>query len=77
MKCQKHTKIKDVTWWVLVGDSKNNLLSLKKVSVKKKVQIKLQIDIPDNVESNSVSVYLMADSYIGLDQVERVKFKIK
>ena len=26
VKCQKHTKIKDVTWWVLVGDSQNNLL---------------------------------------------------
>jgi Sec63 Brl domain len=47
--CQKHTKIKDVTWWVLVGDNQNHLLSLKKVSVKKKVQIKLQIDVPDNL----------------------------
>lgn len=77
VKCQKHTKIKDVTWWVLVGDSQNHLLSLKKVSVKKKVNLKLQIDIPDNVQNNRVTVYLMADSYVGLDQVETVKFKIK
>jgi hypothetical protein len=50
--CQKHTKIKDVTWWVLVGDSKNNLLAMKKVSVKKKVELKLQIDVPDNIDKN-------------------------
>lgn len=43
---QKHTKIKDVTWWILVGDNKNNLLALKKISVKKKAQLKVQIDLP-------------------------------
>ena len=43
---QKHTKIKDVTWWLLVGDSANNLLSVKKLSVKKKVQLKLQVELP-------------------------------
>ncbi len=77
MKCQKHTKIKDVTWWVVVGDKNNNLLAMKKVSVKKKVELKLQIDVPDNLDRNQVNVYLMADSYVGLDQVETVKFKIK
>ena len=77
MKCQKHTKIKDVTWWVVIGDKNNNLLAMKKVSVKKKVELKLQIDVPDNLDRNQVSVYLMADSYVGLDQVETVKFKIK
>ena len=40
---QKHQKIKDVTWWVVVGDKNNKLLGLKKVSVKRKVNIKLQI----------------------------------
>jgi hypothetical protein len=40
---QKHQKIKDVTWWIAVGDNKNNLLGLKKVSVKRKVNVKMQI----------------------------------
>jgi pre-mRNA-splicing helicase BRR2 len=66
-----------VTWWVVVGDKNNNLLAMKKVSVKKKVELKLQIDVPDNLDRNQVNVYLMADSYVGLDQVETVKFKIK
>jgi pre-mRNA-splicing helicase BRR2 len=66
-----------VTWWVLVGDNKNNLLAVKKISVKKKLQLKVQIDLPEDLHSNSVSVYLMADSYVGLDQVQKVAFKIK
>jgi pre-mRNA-splicing helicase BRR2 len=66
-----------VTWWVVVGDKNNNLLAMKKVSVKKKVELKLQIDVPDNLDRNQVNVYLIADSYVGLDQVETVKFKIK
>jgi len=43
---QKHTKIKDVTWWVVVGDRENNLLGMRKASIKKKVNIRLQIDLP-------------------------------
>ena len=66
-----------MTWWVLVGDNKNNLLAVKKISVKKKLQLKVQIDLPEDLHSNSVSVYLMADSYVGLDQVQKVAFKIK
>lgn len=48
---QKNTKIKDVTWWLLVGDRKNNLLAVKKVSIKRKVEVKLQIDVPDTLDS--------------------------
>ncbi len=73
---QKHQKVKDVTWWVVVGDKNNKLLGLKKISVKKKVNLKLQIEVPNNLENNKVYVYLMADSYIGLDQVSQVKFNL-
>ena len=71
---QKHNKIKDVTWWIVVGDRNNRLLGLKKVSVKRKVNVKVQIEVPTNLENNKVYVYLMADSYIGLDQVAKVSF---
>jgi hypothetical protein len=47
------------------------------MSVKKKVQLKVQIDLPEDLHTNNVSVYLMADSYVGLDQVQKVAFKIK
>jgi len=63
-----------VTWWVVVGDKHNNLLGLKKVSVKRKVNLKVQIEVPSDLSNNKVYVYLMADSYIGLDQVCQVNF---
>lgn len=68
MIVQKHKKIKDVTWWIAIGDTDNNLLALKKVSVKKRVNLKIQIDVPDNLKKTKIHAYLMADSYIGLDQ---------
>lgn len=74
---QKHTKIKDVTWWILIGDSQNRLLALKKASIKKHVQLKMQIEVPEDLQKNPVYVYLMADSYVGLDQIVKVPFKIK
>lgn len=73
---QKHTKIKDVTWWVLVGDSENRLLGMQKASIRKKVNLKFQIDVPEDLSANPVFVYLMADSYVGLDQIVKVNFKI-
>jgi hypothetical protein len=30
----------------MIGDTNNNLLALKKVAVKRKVNLKLQIDVP-------------------------------
>ena len=73
---QKHTKIKDVTWWILATDQNNHLLGLKKASIKKKVTIRMQIDLPENLQANPVQVFLMADSYVGLDQVQTVKFTV-
>lgn len=63
-----------MTWWIVVGDKNNNLLGLKKVSVKRKVNLKVQIEVPSDLLNNKVYVYLMADSYIGLDQVCQVNF---
>jgi hypothetical protein len=59
----------------VIGDTDNNLLALKKASVKKRVSIKVQIDVPDNLKKTKVHVYLMADSYIGLDQALELKLK--
>jgi pre-mRNA-splicing helicase BRR2 len=72
---QKNTKIKDVTWWVLIGDNQNNLLALKKVSIRRRVELKIQIDVPEDLTHGEVSVYLLSDSYIGLDQVQKINFK--
>lgn len=72
MIVQKHKKIKDVTWWVLIADTNNNLLAIKKVSIKKIVRLKLQIDVPEQLKRTKLHVYLMADSYLGLDQAVEI-----
>ncbi len=47
MTVQKHTKIKDVTYWVVVAsESDNQVLALKKLSIKRKVNIKVPVDVP-------------------------------
>ncbi len=46
---QKHQKIKDVTWWIVVGDRNNNLLGLKKASVKRRSNVKMQIEVPNDL----------------------------
>jgi len=62
---------------VLIGDNNNHLLSLKKISIRKRVELKLQIDVPEDLNRGEVHVYLLSDSYIGLDQVQRINFKIQ
>ena len=63
---QKHTKIKDVTWWILVADNRNNLLALRKASIKKRVELKMQVELPEDLTNHPVSVWLMADRSTGL-----------
>lgn len=69
---QKHKKVKDVTWWLFIGDTDNNLLAVKKVSIKRKVTVKLQIDVPERLNRTKIHVYLLADSYVGLDQAQEI-----
>lgn len=61
-------KPKECTWFLMVGHSKTNeLIALKRISftrfASKKVQIVLPVDFSENME-----IFLMCDSYIGLDQ---------
>ena len=73
---QKHKKIKDVTWWLLLADDKNHLLGVRKVAVSKKLTFKMQFEVPEldkDSQNTKIHCYLLADSYIGFDQ----KYKLK
>lgn len=59
----------------MIGDTNNNLLALKKVSIKRKVNLEMQIDVPENLKSTKIYAYLLADSYIGLDQAVELSLK--
>lgn len=66
----RYPKAKEEGWWLVVGDSKSNqLLGVKKVSLKREFKVKLDtIAAPSEVGKRSLTLYFMCDSYIGCDQ---------
>lgn len=63
---------KSYSWWIIVGNRKQNkLMALKKLMVDKQATKGLQIDLPmfgDGPDA-IVEVHLISDSFIGLDQM--------
>ena len=59
---------KSENWWVIVGDEKNKtLLAIKRVTIAKKLEMKLEFVVP-NPGEHELKCYLMCDSYVGVDQ---------
>lgn len=55
-------------WWLVVGDeSTKNLLAIKRVTIGKKLDVKLEF-VPTRVGEQELTCYLMCDSYVGVDQ---------
>ena len=55
-------------WWLVVGDeSTKNLLAIKRITIGKKLETKLEF-VPTRVGEQELTLYLMCDSYVGVDQ---------
>ena len=55
-------------WWLVIGDeSSKNLLAIKRVTIGKKLETKLEF-VPTKVGDQELTLYLMSDSYVGVDQ---------
>lgn len=55
-------------WWLVVGEEKtNSLLATKRVTIGKKLQLKLEYIVPTPGE-HDLTLFLMSDSYVGVDQ---------
>ena len=55
-------------WWLVVGDeSAKNLLAIKRVTIGKKLDVRLEF-VPVRVGEQNLKLYLMSDSYVGVDQ---------
>ena len=55
-------------WWLVVGEeSSKSLFAIKRVTIGKKLDLKLEF-IPQKVGEQELSLYLMCDSYVGVDQ---------
>lgn len=73
---ERFSKIKDATWWIVVANEyKNEILALKRLYFKDKARKDMQINLPESFkESPMINVYLISDSYMGIDQVFTVRF---
>lgn len=55
-------------WWLVVGDEKTrNLLAIKRVTIGRELQVRLEYTVPAAGE-HQLKLLLMSDSYIGVDQ---------
>ncbi|PWN44015.1 putative ATP dependent RNA helicase [Ceraceosorus guamensis] len=55
-------------WWLIVGDpGARTLLSIKRVTITKSLNAKLEFTLPKGTHSR-LRLYLMSDSYIGADR---------
>ncbi|EEP76681.1 hypothetical protein UREG_01530 [Uncinocarpus reesii 1704] len=56
------------SWWLVVGEEKtNSLLAIKRVAIGRKLEVKLEYIVPSPGE-HELTLYLMSDSYVGVDQ---------
>ncbi|KHN94498.1 Sec63 domain protein [Metarhizium album ARSEF 1941] len=59
---------KTENWWLVVGDDKTrNLLAIKRVTIGRELNVKLEYTVPAAGEHN-LKLFLMSDSYVGVDQ---------
>ena len=64
---------KTENWWLVVGDERSNsLLDIKRVTVGRKLETKLEFIVP-NPGEQELTLYLMSDSYVGVDQAPTFK----
>ncbi|XP_071491238.1 activating signal cointegrator 1 complex subunit 3-like [Diadema antillarum] len=63
-------KAKDEGWWLVLGDVDNkDLLALKRIGfIRGKTVVQLSFYTPERVGRVIYSLYIMSDSYVGLDQ---------
>lgn len=55
-------------WWLVVGeDSTKTLLAIKRISIGKKLNLRLEFTVPTPGQ-HELKLYLMSDSYVAVDQ---------
>jgi pre-mRNA-splicing helicase BRR2 len=69
---------KEEGWWLVVGDAKKGTLhAIKRVSLGKKQKVKLEFAAPERVGAADLTLYFMADSYLGCDQEYEFTLDVK
>jgi len=64
-------------WWLCIGDTKTNqLLSIKRLTLLKSTEVKLDFKAPEVPGHYSLMLYFMCDSYTGSDQEYEIKLNV-
>lgn len=79
LSCNAHLPLfQDAGWWIIVGYNKTDqVLGIKKINFRDFTKKEFQIGIPMSIEQqDKLDIYLMSDSYLGLDQIYELKTRI-
>merc|ERR1719421_1306250 len=77
-----YPKDKEESWWLVVGTGSGNtaqLLAIKRITMSSKpsVNVKLDVELPQESGKLACTLYFMSDSYMGCDQEYKLDLKIK
>ena len=66
-------KVKDCSWFLIIGNpTKNDVVAMKRVNFNRYTSKSLTIVLPDDFLKEKLELYLMSDSYIGMDQYYQI-----
>lgn len=74
------------SWWLVLGNPDNNeLLGLKRVSMRNgpnetlgnRINTSISFDTPEHVGKHKYILYLVSDGYLGLDQQIEISFETR
>ena len=64
-------------WWLVVGEeSTNSLLAIKRVTIGRNLETRLEFAAPTTAGEHDLTLYLMSDSYMGVDQDPSFKVSV-
>ncbi|KAK1757664.1 pre-mRNA splicing helicase [Echria macrotheca] len=67
---------KTENWWVVVGEeSTKMLLAIKRITVGKALNVKLEFTVP-TAGKHDLKLFLMSDSYVGVDQAPEFSVEV-
>ena len=72
----KYPKIKSCRWFIVIGNERTNeILAFEKISFKEKITKNIVFVTPSVIDDNSLQLYIISDSYFGIDQQYNIKLQ--